>query len=378
MTSPTPPFILIDGHQDLAYNALAFGRDLLLPAVEKRRLEAGSLTEQRNGGANLGWPDYQRGQIALIIATLYISARLSPDDWDTQTYRSRAEAARLWEKQVEYYYRLTGEHPDKFRLVRERRELQEVLAPWRAKPARFDVAGEDELPVTHPVGLVLLMENAEGLGEPAEMERWYERGVRLVGPVWAANETRFCGGTRTDEGFTREGYALLDVMAGLGMTLDIAHMNERSALQALDRYEGAVVATHANCRALLREPETFRHLTDTVIRRLVERGGVMGVIPLSTWLRPGWSAEDPREATTLAHMANHIDHICQLAGDAGHAALGTDLDGGWGWPTTPVELETIADLPRLAQVLQDRGYEQAQIAAILGGNWSRFLERSLP
>ena len=231
---------------------------------------------------------------------------------------------------------------------------------------------------THPVGMVLLMENAEGLRAPGELEEWFEQGVRLVGPVWAKDGSRFCGGTRTQEGFTREGHDLLEVMAGLGLALDIAHMNERSALWAIDRYEGPLAATHANCRSLLRRTEDERHLSDTVIRRLVERGGVIGVSPYARWLRSDWSKEDDMDKTDLNHLAAHIDHICQLAGDARHAGLGTDFDGGWGWPVVPHELDTIADLQKLSGCLAERGYAQDEITALFGGNWIDFLERSLP
>lgn len=87
------------------------------------------------------------------------------------------------------------------------------------------------------------------------------------------------GGTFEQGDFTNEGYALLEIMAELGYTLDISHMNEVSALQALDRYEGPVIASHANARSLIKNIEGERQLTDRTIRRLIERGGVMGVVP---------------------------------------------------------------------------------------------------
>ena len=182
--------------------------------------------------------------------------------------------------------------------------------------------------VTHPVGLVLLMEGVGGLREPKEIEYWWEAGVRMVGPVWAGS--RFCGSNQEPGGFTREGLELLEVMAGLKMTLDVSHMSERAVFEAPDRYEGEIVATHANVRKLLKRSGDERHLSDDCIRRLVERGAVIGVLPYGKFIRPGWSVFDQPELTTFDHLVAHIDAICQLAGDARHVGLGSDFDGGWG------------------------------------------------
>ncbi len=374
------PFLVIDAHQDLAYSALTFERDYRRSALETRRLEAGALAPQRNGHSLLGWPEYQRGQVAVVFATLFIASRGAMEEWESQVYLDTAEARRLWQRQIDYYQRLAGDSPDQFRLIGEGRQLQDLLSAWRENPAREplpETDGAEAQPVTHPVGLVLLMENAEGLREPAELEDWYAQGVRLVGPVWAGEGARFCGGIKTTGGFTREGQALLEVMSGLGLALDISHMNERSALEALDRFDGSLAATHANCRALLGREGSPRHLSDRVIRSLVERGGVMGISPYARWLRPGWSHADDPAQTNLEHVAAHIDHVCQLAGSARNVGLGTDFDGGWGWPHVPHELNTVADLQLLAPRLAEAGYSEDDIRAVMGGNWAAFLERSL-
>ncbi len=365
-------YLIVDAHEDLAYSALTFGRNYRLAALDTRLQEEGSQSPELNGQALLGWPDYQRGRVALVFGSLFIAARGSLSAWETQVYRSTDEARHLWQIQVEYYQRLAGDFPDEFQLVASRADLQQVLAPWQTETL------VDGKPPMHAVGLTLLMENAEGLGAPAELEEWFERGVRLVGPVWAKDAARFCGGTGSGEGFTREGMELLEVMAGLGLALDLAHMNERSALQAIDRYEGPLAATHANCRELLRRSGEERHLSDQTIQRLAEREGVVGISPFARWLRPGWSKTDDRGQTTLAHLVAHIDHVCQITGDARHVGLGTDFDGGWGWPDVPQELNTIGDLPLLAGRLAEAGYSPEDITAVLGGNWIEFLERALP
>jgi membrane dipeptidase len=371
--------ILIDAHEDLAYNALTFGRDYRRSAMETRQLEAGGFAPEHNGQTLLGWPDFQKGQVGLIFNTLFIAPHASASDWETQVFHNPAQARHLWLGQIDYYKRLAGEHPNEFQRVLTRRDLDLVLSAWKSAPAVLPEGSSEDSDtqrVTHPVGLVTLMEGAEGLQEPAEMEEWYAEGVRLVGPVWFGN--RYCGSNRIPGDFSREGYQLLDVLSSFGMGLDISHMNEKSALQALDRYQGPVVATHGVCRALLRQPDQERFFTDDTLRSLVEHDGVVGISPFSLWLRPGFSASDDPRLTNLDHVIAHIDHVCQLAGDARHVGLGTDFDGGWGWPLVPYEIQTIADLQKLAPRLAAVGYSDEDVNAVLSGNWQNRLQAILP
>jgi len=361
---------IIDAHEDIAYNALSFGRNYSHAASETRRLEADTPVPARNGQTLLGWPDYQAGQVALIFGTLFISPRgFQSGDWEVQVYQNPQEAGPLHRGQIDFYRRLCDDHPDQFGLVSTRQELAAILAPWKETPAEFPAR-------THKVGILMSMEGAEGIRRPEEMEEFWNLGVRAAGPVWAGG--RFCGGTIEPGVFTREGYELLEIMADLGYILDLSHMNEQSALQALDAYSGTVIASHANARALLKGLPGERHLTDITIRRLAERGGVIGVIPFNKFLLPGWSDTDDRRLVTLETVAAHIDHICQLTGSSEHVAVGTDFDGGFGWPSVPQEIDTIADLPKLETVLRRRGYSETDISAVLHGNWLGILERSLP
>ena len=361
---------LIDAHEDIAYNALSFGRNYLLSAAETRRLEAHSPIPERVGSCLLGWPDFQTGQVALIFGTLFLSPRrYQSGTWEVQAYQTPQEAASLYHGQIDFYQRLCDDHPNQFGLVRTRQDLASILAPWEESQA--------ELPSkTHKVGILISMEGAEGIRHPEEMEEYWERGVRAVGPVWAG--TRFCGGTLEPGGFTGEGYELLEVMGDLGYILDLSHMNEQSVLQALDSYPGTVIASHANARSLLKDFPGERHLSDMAIRRLADHGGVVGVIPFNKFLLPGWSETDGRHLVTLETLAAHIDHICQLTGSVDHVALGTDFDGGFGWPAVPQEIDTIADMPKLESILQHRGFSALDITAIFHGNWQRILESSLP
>ena len=357
---------MIDSHQDLAYNALAFGRNYLLSAAETRAREADGLTPQRNGDTLLGWPDYQRARVGLVFATLFATPRRYAEAWDVQSYTTFTQGRLLFHNQLEYYHRLCGEHPQNFQSVFNRRQLSDILKPWQ---------GAEDAPTEHPVGLVILMEGAEALEMPEELVEFWERGVRIVGPVWAG--TRYCGGTKEYGPISREGRRLLETMAELGMILDLSHMTEESALQAMDFYPGAVIASHANARAVLRDGGE-RQLTDLTLRRLFERDGVVGVVPLNQFLRPGIQKNDPRRDTPLDWLAVHIDHICQLAGDARHVGIGTDFDGGFGVQHVPPEIDTIADMQKVVPLLEGRGYSPEDIQAILAGNWQHRLETALP
>ena len=177
---------------------------------------------------------------------------------------------------------------------------------------------------------------------------------------------------------TVEGFALLEAMDGYGLALDLSHMDEQAVLQALDFYPGTILATHANAAALLKGAETNRHLRDHVIAGIVERGGVIGVIPYNAFLLVGWQTSDGRDSVNLERVAAQIDHICQIAGDADHVGLGSDFDGGFGWQSVPGEIDTVADLQKLVPLLGDWGYTPDQIARIMGENWQRILNSFLP
>ena len=358
--------LIIDAHQDLSWNMLTFGRNYTLSAAETRQREEGTITPQVNEDTLLGWPDYQRGKVAIIFSTLFAApARRKLGEWDQQCYASDDEAHMRYSIQMDAYDRLADEHPALFQKIEKSADLQALLAHWQREDT-------DE----HPVGLVILMEGAEGVREPAELEDWYQRGVRIIGPAWAG--TRFCGGTREPGGLTKEGYALLEHMAEFDFTLDLSHMDEKAALQTLDSYPGAIIASHANALALLKETSSNRHLTDRVIQGLLERGGTIGIVPTNSFLRPNWQDAGGRASVPLDYVVGQMDYICQMAGNALHVGIGSDFDGGFGLASVPIEIDTIADLRKIIPILIQKGYTEADISAILGGNWLAHLQNTLP
>ena len=130
------------------------------------------------------------------------------------------------------------------------------------------------------------------------------------------------------------------------------------------------------CRALV---PGDRQYSDEQIRRLIERDAVIGMA-LDAWmLHPGWVAgQTSCEAVSIEAVADHVDHVCQLAGNTRHVGIGSDLDGGFGHEQCPRELKSITDLHKLEAVLAGRGYGNADIDAIFFGNWLRFFGEALP
>ncbi len=357
--------LIVDAHEDLAWNMVAFGRDYTRAAAQTRELERGSDTVVRNGETLLGWDDYQRGRVALVFGTLFAPPYRESLPWENGAYKNADEAHELYSAQLDRYHRLTETHPDKFQLVTDQQALSAVLLDW-----------QDDAKEGHPVGIVPLMEGADGIRSPQELPAWWQRGLRIIGLAWTA--TRYSGGTHAPGPLTPAGYELLAAMQDFPFILDISHMDPLAARQALDVYEGPVIASHANVQALLPGLETNRHLPDDVIRSMIARDGVIGSVVFNRFLKAGWQRGDSRDEVTLETLVNHMDYICQIAGSARHVGLGSDFDGGFGLDAAPSGIETIADLQKLTDVLAARGYSDDDITAIMGGNWMRILQQHLP
>ena len=359
-------FLIVDAHEDLAWNMLCLNRDYYRSVSETRQLEANTQAPEWNGDTLLGWDAYQQGRVGLVFSTLFAAPiRHQVGEWDNQCYKDIEEAHSIYRQQLDAYHRLVEEHPDKFSLIQSKADLQTQRKSW-------EQAEDTGL----PVGLVVLMEGAEGVREPAELELWWELGVRVIGLAWG--KTRFCGGTGEPGPMTKEGYALLDAMADFGFVLDISHMDEQAALQALDHYDGRVLASHANAKSLLKGTESNRFLSDPMIQSLLERDGVIGVVAYNRFLKHGWNKGDPRELVGLEYLISQIDYICRLAGDANHVGFGSDFDGGFGLQSVPDGIDTIADFQKLVPLLAEKGYSEIDIEKIFGGNWFNLLSEALP
>ncbi len=347
--------LIVDGHEDVAWNIVALGRDVRRSALETRRRESEADAPDRSGACMVGLPEWLAGNVAVVFGTIYVEPFRRGRSRGPRVYTDAEEAHVLGMEQLDVYRRLADEE-DQIRLVGSQGDLTDVLASW-----------ETESPT---VGIVPLMEGADPIREPAEAELWFERGVRLIGLSWKAG-TRYAGGDAVGGPITDLGHDLLEVMADLGMVLDVSHLSEEACFEAVARFEGRVVATHANPRALV---PGDRQLSDEIIRRLSRRDGVVGIVPAHSFLRPDWRTRP----ATLQDVVAAIDHVCQVVGDAAHVGLGSDFDGGLGAGDTPAELDTVADLQRIGPALGEAGFDAEHIDLILAGNWLRVLRDTLP
>lgn len=350
---------ILDAHEDIAYNALYFGRDYRQSASETRAREVSS--ERLNGSATLGLPDALLGRVGITFATLFTQPATSPQfNAVTPRYQTPREAYQQALRQWDYYNRLVDE-TDQIALIRNQKELGAVIETWQSGKKK------------RRQGFVFLMENGDPILEPKQFEEWYERGVRIVGPAWAAS--RYCGGTGQPGGLTSDGRLLLDVMAGFNAILDLSHMAEQAFLESLEQYQGPIIASHSNPRHFR---NSDRHLSDDMIHLLAQRDGVMGIVLLNSFLSNSWTKGSPKAEMPFSIVLDAIDYVCQLTGSAAHVGIGTDLDGGFGVESIPVGFDTVTDLWKISDALAKRGYSEADVEKILSGNFLRKLREALP
>ncbi len=356
--------LIVDSHLDLSLNALQGNRDLFNSAYTTRAQEQSTPGKGRAQGT-VAFPEMRRGRVALSFATVLARSTGHPEPHID--YATPAQAHGIAKGQLAYYHAL--ERQGHIRLIRNPAQLDAHMAEWAAWDARYP--GE-ETGSPPPLGFVISMESADAVLEPAELRDWWDGGLRLLGPAHFG-PGRYAGGTGSELGLTELGTALLSEMARVGIILDLTHCSDQAFWEALARYDGPAHASHNNCRAL--NPHQ-RQLTDTQIRAIIQRGGVIGVVPGCWQLKPGWRNGDSNESVSLADVVAHIDHICQLAGANRHVGIGSDLDGGVGREGFAHDLDTIADLQKVGALLAQRGYNQGDVAAIMHGNWTRFLRRA--
>lgn len=353
--------LIVDAHLDLAWNALQWNRDLLCSAYTTRTREV-KISGPGRAQGTVALPELREGRVALCFATLLArSTGRSEPDID---YPSPAQANGVAQGQLAYYRAL--ERQGHVRIITDLAGLYEHMSDWEGWDADSN-ADPEALP---PLGFVISMESADSILEPDHLREWSDAGVRVIGSTHYG-PGRYAGGTGTELGLTAMGVELLAEMERLGIILDMTHFSDQAFWQALDRYNGPLLASHNNCRALVPHQRQF---SDDQLKAIIEREGVIGAAFDAWMLQPGWVVgATTNERVTLASVVAHIDHICQLAGSSRHAAIGSDLDGGFGREQSPRDLDTIADLQQLSGLLQDRGYSNADVAGILHGNWLRLL-----
>ena len=371
---------IIDAHLDLAWNAIAYDRDQLLSIDQLRAVEA-HMTGKGRGRCTTSLPQMRRGGVGICLATVLARARPSNPPADNPTvgpisvrqrgkvilredldFDNRTICAAAAQGQLAYYTLL--EEQGHMRMIRDAAALDESWSQWQTG------ASADA-----PIGFILSMEGTDPMIDPDHAQWWWDHGLRTAclahyGP------SAYAMGTGGDGPLTDMGRELVKQFNRLGMVLDLVHTADTSLAQALELFDGPVFVSHGNCRALV---EHDRQISDEQIKWIAQRGGVLGVV-LDCWMtRPGWNVRGENvNDVTLDTLANHIDHICQITGSTDHAGIGSDLDGGFGTEQTPNDVDTIADMQKLAPILSARGYSDAEVNAVFHGNWLRFFRQALP
>lgn len=351
--------LIVDGHLDLAMNALDWNRDLTQNVDTIRKSEY-HMTEKGRAANTVSFPELKKGRVMLSFATLL--ARIAHETNNFIGNSTQGICHAKARGQLSYYelYQRLGH----LRILTDWPAVEEHVAQWEQAKA-----GEEP-----PHGIVITMEGADPITSPDELPFWWEKGLRLLG-LAHYGVSSYAHGTGTEGGLIGEAPALLDAMQEVGMILDLTHLADKSFWECLERFDGPVHASHCNCRSLVPDQ---RQLSDEQIQAVIERNGVIGVAFDLWMLQPGWVhwiAFNEKEKG-LDAIVDHIDHICQIAGNADHAAIGSDLDGGFGIEQTPLGLNTIVDLQKIPPLLKERGYSEEDIAKIMHGNWLSLLRRS--
>jgi membrane dipeptidase len=357
--------LIFDAHLDLALNAIEWNRDLTQSLDDIRQREAHLRDKPDRGRGTVSLPEMRRAGIAVCVATQL--ARLEHDAYSPVFgWRSPGQAWAMTQAQLAWYRVM--EEAGEMVALRDAAMLDAHLARWRS--------ATDPAAARLPVGYVRSLEGADSLVTVEYLHRAAADGLRAIGPAHYGPGV-YAQGTNTEGPFPARGLELLRAADELGLILDITHLSDACFWQALKLFEGPIWASHHNARALVPHQ---RQLSDEMFRALVERNAVVGVA-LDAWMiTPGWERgkTTPQSANVrLATLVDHIDHFCQLAGNAGHVGIGSDLDGAFGTEQTPLDVNSIADLQLLPALLHARGFSATDVEAIMSGNFLRHLRSAM-
>ncbi len=349
---------IIDAHLDLAMNAMEWNRDLRQPLDDIRNRESGMSDKPDRGKGTVSFEELRRGNIGLVVAT-QIARYVAPGNL-LPGWHSPEQAWAQTQAQLSWYQAMEDE--GELMQVKDHRSLEIQLAYWDKVDRKT-------------IGYILSLEGADSLISLDYLEKAYEYGLRAIGPAHYG-PGRYANGTDATGAMNEQGLSLLKEMERLNIILDVTHLCDDAFWQALDHFHGHVWASHNNCRALVNHNRQF---SDEQIKVLVERDAVIGAAFDAWMLVPNWVRKQSTPAQLncdLEKVIDNIDHICQLAGNAHHAAIGSDLDGAFGKEQCPYDLETIADLQKIPLLIKKRGYSDEDVNNIMHGNWLRFLRRA--
>jgi membrane dipeptidase len=353
--------LLFDCHLDLSMNAIEWNRDLTRSVHEIRQRELGRTDKVDRARGTVALPELRRGNIGIVVATQiarFVDLKNPLPGWHSPEIAYAMTQAQL------AWYRAMEEAGEMVQIV-DTPGLEKHVALWKNNP-----------PANAPIGYILSLEGADSIRTPKHLEQSYAQGLRALGPAhYGAG--RYSPGTHLPGPLTPLGRELVKEMDRLGMILDATHLSDEAFWEALELFKGPIWASHSNCRALVPDQRQF---ADDQIKALIDRGAVIGGA-LDAWMMvPGWIRGKTTPASSgvkLSHLLDHWDHIRKLAGGSTkNIGIGTDLDGGYGLDQSPGDIDTIADLARLPEMLKSRGYSAEDIEGIAHGNWIRLLKNA--
>ncbi|MEO9804520.1 MAG: membrane dipeptidase [Reichenbachiella sp.] len=349
---------IFDAHLDLAMNALEWNRDLTWTVEDIRKSEIGMTDKPDREKNTVSLYAMRKGNVGICVATQiarYVKKESSLPGWNSPHQAwAQTQGQLAWYKAMEEIGQMTQ--------ISNLEQLNSHLELWEKPDSKT------------PIGYILSLEGADSIATIDHLERSYEQGLRAIGPAHYGPGT-YAHGTDSVGGIGAKGRELLKKIEELNLILDATHLCDISFWETMDAYNGPVWASHNNCRKFV---DHNRQYSDEQITELVSRDAVIG-IALDAWMMvPNWvRGESTPESmgVTLKQMIDNIDHICQLSGDSLHVGIGTDLDGAFGKEQSPSDLDTIADLQKVPQMLAERGYSEEEIDNIMHQNFINFLQR---
>ena len=350
---------IFDAHLDLSMNALEWNRDLTWTVDEIRKSEVGMTDKPDREKNTVSLNAMRKGNIGICVATQiarYVKKESNLPGWNSPHQAwAQTQGQLAWYKAMEDIGEMTA--------ITNLQELNSHIELW-----------EDPTSKT-PIGYILSLEGADSIVTIDHLQRAYEQGLRAIGPAHYGPGT-YAHGTNSTGGIGAKGKELLKKIQELNLILDATHLCDISFWETMKLYNGPVWASHNNCRKFV---DHNRQFSDEQIQELIGRNAVIG-IALDAWMMvPNWvrgKSTPENMGVTLKQMVNNIDHICQLSGNSLHVGIGTDLDGGFGKEQCPSDIDTIADLQKVPQLLSDKGYDQQDINNIMHKNFISFLQKT--
>lgn len=352
--------LIFDAHLDLSMNAMEWNRDLTRPLEEIRKRESAMNDKPDRGHGTISFSEMRKGKIGICVATLiarFVKPGSALAGWNSQEQAwAQTQGQLAWYKAMEDRKELIQ--------INNASSLKDQIEKWKQKE-------EQEL----PIGYVLSLEGADSIINMNYLEKAYQKGLRAIGPAHYGPGV-YAYGTDSEGGIGNKGRELLKEMERFNIILDATHLCDESFWEALKNFNGHVWASHNNCRSLVPHNRQF---SDEQIKVLIERSAVIGSVFDAWMLKPNWvrgKSTPKEEGVFLSTLIDHIDHVCQIAGNSLHSGLGTDLDGAFGTEQCPSDLDTIADLQKIPELLHQRGYSEKDVDNIMYKNWIRFLENA--